>query len=407
MMNDTTLDSPSAIKSFLVGTGNLELSVSKSHRYAWVAGVLKRTSYFSLKKKEKSIVREYLLRSSGYSRAQLTRLIQQYKEHRWIGRKEAIKNIFPTRYTKNDILLLVKTDEAHQQISGSATKKLFERAYHVYKLKEYERLSTISISHIYNLRKSDFYQRQRRHFTKTNYTPVNIGERCKPHPNGKPGFIRVDTVHQGDQDKEKGVYHINAVDEVTQFQVVISVEKISENHLIPVLELLLELFPFRIINFHSDNGSEYINHTVARLLNKLHIKLTKSRARHSNDNALVESKNGSVVRKYLGYIHIPQKWASVINEFNQKYLVPYLNYHRPCHFAEIKINEKGKVVKKYPYKNIMTPYEKLKSLDASDHYLKPGITFAWLDKLAAEITDLEAAQKLRQAQKDLFQKIFR
>lgn len=407
MMNDSTLDSPSAIKSFLAGTGNLELSVSKSQRYAWVAGVLKRTGYYSLRKKEKSIIREYLLRSSGYSRAQLTRLIQQYKKHRWIGRKDSIKNTFPTRYTKNDILLLVKTDEAHQQLSGSATKKLFERAYQVYKLEEYERLSTISISHIYNLRKSDFYQRQRRYFTKTNYTPVNIGERCKPNPNGKPGFIRVDTVHQGDQDKEKGVYHINAVDEVTQFQVVISVEKISENYLIPVLELLLELFPFRIINFHSDNGSEYINRMVAKLLNKLHIKLTKSRARHSNDNALVESKNGSVVRKYLGYIHIPQKWASTINEFNQKYLVPYLNYHRPCHFAEIKINEKGKVVKKYPYKNIMTPYEKLKSLEAPDQYLKPGITFSLLDKFTTQMTDLQAAQQLRQAQKDLFQKIFR
>jgi transposase InsO family protein len=405
MMNDTTLDSPSAIKSFLAGTGNLELSVSKSQRYAWVAGVLKRTGYFSLRKKEKSIIREYLLCASGYSRAQLTRLIQQYKKHRWIGRKEAIKNTFPTRYTKNDILLLVKTDEAHQRLSGSTTKKLFERAYQVHKLEEYERLSTISISHIYNLRKSNFYQRQRRHFTKTNYTPVNIGERCKPNPNGKPGFIRVDTVHQGDQDKQKGVYHINAVDEVTQFQVVISVEKISENHLIPVLELLLELFPFRIINFHSDNGSEYINHTVARLLNKLHIKLTKSRARHSNDNALVESKNGSVVRKYLGYIHIPQKWASVINEFNQKYLVPYLNYHRPCHFAEIKIDEKGKAIKKYPYKNIMTPYEKLKSLDASEEYLKPGITFALLDEFSIHLTDLQAAQILRQAQRDLFQKI--
>lgn len=249
--------------------------------------MLKRTGYFSLKKKEKSIIREYLRRSSGYSRAQLTRLIQQYKTRRWIGRKDVIKNTFPTRYTKNDILLLVKTDEEHQQLSGSATKKLFERAYQVYKLEEYEKLSTISISHIYNLRKSNFYQRQRRHFTKTNYTAVNIGERCKPNPNGKPGFIRVDTVHQGDQDKEKGVYHINAVDEVTQFQVVVNVEKISENHLIPVLERLLKLFPFRIINFHSDNGSEYINHTVAKLLSKLHIKLTKSRARHSNDNALV------------------------------------------------------------------------------------------------------------------------
>ena len=59
----------------------------------------------------------------------------------------------------------------------------------------------------------------------TIHTTVNIGERRKPIPNGQPGFIRIDTVHQGDQDKKKGVYHINAVDEVTQFEVIASVEK--------------------------------------------------------------------------------------------------------------------------------------------------------------------------------------
>lgn len=405
MMNDTTLDSPCAIKTFLAGTDNVELSVTKEQRYAFIAGTLKRTGYFSLRKQEKTVIREYLLRGSGYSRAQLNRLIKQYKTRRWISKKSSLKNVFPTRYTTDDILLLIKTDEAHQQLSGTATKKLFERAFAIYQDKAYERLSTISISHIYNLRQSNFYQRQRRHFSKTNYTSTPIGERRKPDPEGKPGYIRIDTVHQGDQDKIKGVYHINAVDEVTQFQVVVSVEKISENYLIPVLEKLLDAFPFSIINFHSDNGSEYINYQVAKLLNKLNIHLTKSRARHSNDNALVESKNGSIVRKYLGYVHIPQKWASVINEFNQQYLVPYLNYHRPCHFAEIKIGEKGKIVKKYPYKNIMTPYEKLKSLDSSEQYLKNNLTFDSLDKQVLKKTDLQAAQLLRQAQKQLFQTI--
>jgi hypothetical protein len=48
--------------------------------------------------------------------------------------------------------------------------------------------------------------------------------------NGKPGYIRIDTVHQGDLDGCKGVYHINAVDEVTQIEIVVSVEKISEQY---------------------------------------------------------------------------------------------------------------------------------------------------------------------------------
>ena len=165
------------------------------------------------------------------------------------------RHTFPKKYTQNDILLLAQTDEAHQTLSGPTTKKLFERACKIYSDPAYERLALISVSHLYNLRKGDFYQRQHRHFTKTQGTKVSIGERRKPNPEGKPGYIRIDTVHQGDQDKQKGVYHINAVDEVTQFEVILSVEKISEAYLIPVLEELLTTFPFVILNFHSDNGS--------------------------------------------------------------------------------------------------------------------------------------------------------
>jgi hypothetical protein len=64
-----------------------------------------------------------------------------------------------------------------------------------------------------------------------------------------------------------------------------------------------------ILGFHADNSSEYINHRVASLLEKLRIELTKSRARQSNDNALVESKNGSIVRKHLGYAHIASRFG--------------------------------------------------------------------------------------------------
>jgi len=80
--------------------------------------------------------------------------------------------------------------------------------------------------------------------------------------------------------------------------------QISETWLIPVLEAMLEQFPFRILGFHSDNGSEFINHTVAELLNKLLVEQTKSRPRHSNDNGLVETKNAAVIRKLMGYGHI-------------------------------------------------------------------------------------------------------
>jgi transposase InsO family protein len=207
---------------------------------------------------------------------------------------------------------------------GAAAKKLCERMFRIHGDHRYEGLSHISVSHLYNLRRANGYQRQRRHFEKTCPSRSSIPVRRQPDPQGRPGYLRLDTVHQGDLDGIKGVYHINAVDEITQFQCVFSVERISERFLLPVLEAILATFPFVIHGFHADNGSEYINHRVAALLQKLHIEFTKSRPRHSNDNALAESKNASVIRKHLGYDHIPGHWAPQLNDFHREHLNPSL-----------------------------------------------------------------------------------
>jgi len=196
------------------------------------------------------------------------------------------------------------------------------------------------------------------------------------------------------------------VDEITQFQFVGSVERISENFLLPVLEALLEAFPFVVQSLHSDNGSEYINKRVAKLLEKLHVQeFTKSRARRSNDNALAESKNGSVVRKHLGYAHIPGRFASRANVFTQQILSPYLNFHRPCFFPIEVTDDKGRIRKRYPYDQMMTPYDKLKSLPGADQHLKANITFELLDAIAYSVSDNDAARSLNQAKNELFRYI--
>ncbi|MHB8257935.1 MAG: hypothetical protein ACYDHY_18405 [Acidiferrobacterales bacterium] len=214
-------------------------------------------------------------------------------------------------------------------------------------------------------------------------------------------------MHQGDLDGVKGLYHINAVDCVTQLEIVASCERISEAHLLPVIENLLASFPFAILGFHADNGSEYINHTVAALLEKLRIEFTRSRPRHSNDNGLAETKNGSIVRKHLGYSHIPQRFAVEVNAWCRDYLNPYINFHRPCFFAESVTDAKGKTRKRYRLKDMMTPYEKLKSLPNAAAFLRPGITFDQLDQRATAMSDNEAAERLNAARKKLFQSINR
>jgi transposase InsO family protein len=282
-----------------------------------------------------------------------------------------------------------------------------ERAYGVFGDARYERLAIISVAHLYNLRQQTGYQRQRRLWTKTRPVTIAIGERRAPAPNNQPGYLRVDSVCQGDQDGVKGLYHINAVDCVTQYEGVATCERISEAFLIPVLEALLQSFPFVILGFHSDNGSEYINRHVAQLLNKLLIEeQTKSRSRHSNDNAQAESKNGAIVRKHLGYSHIPQRFASLVNAFCRDHLNPYVNFHRPCLFAETITDAKGRQRKRYPYKLMMTPYEKLKSLPKAEQFLKPGIAFAQLDVQASAVSDNDAAECLNDARAILFKTIF-
>jgi transposase InsO family protein len=337
---------------------------------------------------------------TGLSRAQITRLIRQYQQGGELQPARYRRHRFASQYTPADVALLAAVDEAHETLSGPATRKILERAYQLYKQGEYERLAEISVAHLYRLRRRQAYRQRRLHFTKTRPTAVSIGERRRPNPQGQPGYLRVDTVHQGDRDGVKGVYHINAVDEVTQWQVVGAVAALSEAWLEPVLEAILQQFPFRVRGFHSDNGSEFLNHTVRKLLNKLLIEQTKSRPRHSNDNGLVESKNGAVIRKHMGHTHIAAPHAARIQHFYQQHFNPYLNFHRPCGQPELITDAKGK--QKRLYRHYQTPWETFQKLPKAAQYLKPGQTIEALQRLAKVESDTAAARKMQQAKTKLF-----
>ena len=355
------------------------------------------------KRAARGLLRRYLAKMTGLSRAQVTRLIARYRERGTVQPRAYQRHRFPQRYTRADIELLATVDEAHENLSGPATQRILQREYRVYGKGQYQRLASISVSHLYNLRQQTHYRQRRLHYVRTRPTAVSIGERRPPDPQGQPGYLRLDTVHQGDPPGAHGVYHINAVDQVTQWQIVSATARISEAWLEPVLAALLRQFPFRIRGFHSDNGSEFINRTVARLLQKLLIEQTKSRPRHSNDNGLVETKNGAVIRKHLGYGSIEAAHAERLQQFYSAHFNPYLNYHRPCAQADIEIDAKGR--QQRFYRRYQTPLETLLTLPQPQTYLRPGLTLAVLQRIAQTHSDTEAAQRMQQAKGKLFQQV--
>ena len=209
------------MREFLDASSNLSfVGAGRKQIYGLLEGALRAQKYLELSKKDKGIVRRYLVKISGLSKAQITRLIARWRERGVIEPRASRRHRFPHRYTPADIQLLAETDAAHEGLSAPAVRRILEREFKVHRQAQYERLASISASHIYNLRRTRAYREHHVHHTKTRASAVSIGERRKPQPRGQPGFVRVDTVHQGDSPKGKGLYHINAVDTVTQWQVV-------------------------------------------------------------------------------------------------------------------------------------------------------------------------------------------
>ena len=388
------------MRAFLAGSGEVRFAgLRREEVYVWVEQTLVRHEYAGLDRPGKGLVRCYLARMTGLSRAQVTRLITGYCTTGGVQAAPYQRTKFVTRYTSSDMDLLAYVDKAHGNLSGPATKRILEREYGEYGQAAYQRLSGISVAHLYRLRNSAAYRKRNTSYQPTRPSPIPIGERRKPQPHGSPGYLRIDTVHQGDQDGRKGLYHINAVDQVTQWEIVAATPQISELWLLPVLQAILGQFPFLIRGFHSDNGSEFINYSVARLLGKLLVEQTKSRAHHCGDNGLVESKNGAIIRKHIGFGYIDAQHAEAVDRFHRQHLNPYLNFHRPCAVPKIITETNGK--RRRVYLRWATPFELFQETPHCESFLRPGVTLAELNEFARLQSDTEAALAMQRAKRQL------
>ena len=312
---------------------------------------------------------------------------------------------FRRRFTATDVALLADMDARHRTVSGPATKKLMERAFLVFEDARFERLAGISVSHLYNLRGGTQYQRTRRHWTKTRPTGVPIGQRRAPQPNGRPGYIRIDSVHQGDQDGVNGVYHINAVDSVTQFQLVATCEKISEAYCCRSSGSCWRAF--RLSSWDSMRIMAPST-SITRWPCCWRSCASSSPSPAPGIPTTTPWRNPRMARwcgNTWGMRTSRNRSPNRSTPFCAQHLNPYVNFHRPCFFPETITDAKGKERKRAHDKDMKTPYEKLKSLPDGRQYLKRGITVAQLDGIASRISDTEAALALNHARSTLFQSI--
>ena len=395
-MDDSRLTNITQLRDFLKGSqkAGFCLGGSPEEKYTFIDRTVDRLNYRRLSRQDKRLALSYLKKLTGYRRSQLFRLVNLAAAGELT--RKPYRRINPHLiYTASDIKLLEKTDELHLRLNGLATKEILRRENQVFSHREYQTIARVSRSHLYNLRSHPVYKSHWVNHTKPTLIPIGLTQ--PPENFGRPGSIRVDTVHQRD------VYHVNAVDEINQWEIVVCVPTISEQFILPALNQIIDQYPFVIFNFHSDRGSENINWLVAELFTKSHIHQTKSRSRHPNDNALVETKNGAVIRKNMGWEHLDQGVSDLINDFYQHWFNPYLNYHRPSLFAgTVTQDRKGREEKVYD--EAMVPYEKLKRVDRQlkKSCLKPGVSFEQLDRIAYQYSDNEFADMMRQQERKLF-----
>ncbi len=354
------------VREFLAGSRPLDLQPqTRAEAYAFVAETLQRFDYSRQGKADKGLIRRFLNKVTGLSRAQVTRLLHQHRTTGAIADRRRPRHPFPRRYTKGDIGLLAEVDALHGTPLRSGHPQALRPG-----------LAAVRRPPL---------RAPRRHLQRTPLQPAPLDQlstpprddaradpprahrhrRAAPAPSPSDNPATCGSIRSTKETSTASRASTTSTSSTRSPSSSSSARSSASTRPAspPVLEALLRAFPFNVRGFHTDNGSEFINHKIVARLQALHIdEFTKSRPRRSNDNALVESKNGSVIRKHLGYGHIPSRYAERVNAFTQQILSPYPNFHRPCLFPVDEVDAKGRVRKRYPHANVMTPYEKLKSL---------------------------------------------
>ena len=380
------------IRRFLDGDHTIDLRIrTRGDVYRFIEQTLRRFDYSRLRRADRGVLRQFLTEVTGLSRAQFYRLLNQHRATGEITDRRGVpRRPFLRRYTDADIELLAEIDILHGAPSGPVARKLCARAHYLFGDYRFERLARISNGHLYNLRRSRIYRRHRG-AKSTGDRPLlrALGERGRPRPPELPGNLQVSSLHV--DAGAAGLHYLGFVDEATRFRFVSSVERVDTAGVAAVLDGLQRTFPFNLRRFRADSGSAPVGRDVAALLESLH-RERRNRLQAPRGCAVPEVRNASAAER--------------VNAFARRSLSPYLNYHRLCVFPAEQLDDEDDAATHFPRaEDIMTPYERLKSLPGAEACLTSGTTFAELDDSAAAMSDNEAARLLTDACRRLFRSL--
>ena len=184
-MKNVALKTVEEIKIFIEGNMNSDFEIgSREEKYTCIQSTLVHTKYKKLGRGEKSIVKTFLAKVTGYEEKQLKRLIKQWKRTGLRYTKRKAVGASARIYTAEDIALLINTDIFHKTPNGLTTKSILMREVSVFGNIQYQTIAGISVSHIYNIRKHNqqYITSEAIRYSKTNPVNTNIGERRKPLP---------------------------------------------------------------------------------------------------------------------------------------------------------------------------------------------------------------------------------
>jgi len=209
-----------------------------------------------------------------------------------------------------------------------------------------------------------------------------------------PGFMEIDLVaHCGGNLEGTYLNTLTMVDIVSGWIELGALLYKSSEQVIATIDVIQEVLPFSLLGIDSDNGSEFINYKLLEYCENKKITFTRSRAYRKNDQAHVEEKNGSVVRRLIGYNRYEGEQAYQVLLKLYSMLRLYINYFQPSLKLLSKTRDGSKTIKKY--EKAKTPYQRLMSSETfpEDSKVKLRKEYEKLDPIDL-LNKIEILQKI-------------